>query len=68
MGNEYVINGAKMWITNGTVDGKETGDSIWYMQELVRRKVMSRCFWLRKACLGLAWGKRSMTNAVCVRL
>jgi len=26
-GDEYVINGAKMWITNGTVDGKETGDA-----------------------------------------
>eukprot|EP00425_Heterocapsa_triquetra_P037690 CAMPEP_0195082908 /NCGR_PEP_ID=MMETSP0448-20130528/23960_1 /TAXON_ID=66468 /ORGANISM="Heterocapsa triquestra, Strain CCMP 448" /LENGTH=501 /DNA_ID=CAMNT_0040116053 /DNA_START=56 /DNA_END=1562 /DNA_ORIENTATION=+ len=25
-GNEYVINGSKMWITNGTVDGKTTGD------------------------------------------
>lgn len=25
-GNDYVINGAKMWITNGTLDGKETGD------------------------------------------
>lgn len=26
-GDEYVLNGAKMWITNGTVDGKETGDA-----------------------------------------
>lgn len=26
-GDEYVINGAKMWITNGTLDGKETGDA-----------------------------------------
>merc|ERR1719191_534723 len=26
VGNEYIINGAKMWITNGTIDGKETGD------------------------------------------
>jgi isovaleryl-CoA dehydrogenase len=26
-GDEYIINGAKMWITNGTVDGKETGDA-----------------------------------------
>ena len=23
----YVLNGAKMWITNGTVDGQETGDA-----------------------------------------
>jgi alkylation response protein AidB-like acyl-CoA dehydrogenase len=29
----YVLNGAKMWITNGTVDGKETGDAY-----LVRRR------------------------------
>jgi isovaleryl-CoA dehydrogenase len=26
-GKHYVINGAKMWITNGTVDGKTTGDT-----------------------------------------
>lgn len=25
-GSHYIINGAKMWITNGTVTGKETGD------------------------------------------
>lgn len=25
-GKHYVINGAKMWITNGTVNGKDTGD------------------------------------------
>lgn len=25
-GSHYVINGAKMWITNGTITGKETGD------------------------------------------
>eukprot|EP00591_Stephanopyxis_turris_P001483 CAMPEP_0195509502 /NCGR_PEP_ID=MMETSP0794_2-20130614/2423_1 /TAXON_ID=515487 /ORGANISM="Stephanopyxis turris, Strain CCMP 815" /LENGTH=421 /DNA_ID=CAMNT_0040636737 /DNA_START=52 /DNA_END=1317 /DNA_ORIENTATION=- len=24
--NTFVLNGTKMWITNGTVDGKETGD------------------------------------------
>jgi len=26
-GSSYVLNGAKMWITNGTVDGTETGDA-----------------------------------------
>lgn len=26
-GDEYVLNGAKMWITNGTVDRVETGDA-----------------------------------------
>jgi len=26
-GDEYIINGAKMWITNGTPDGAETGDA-----------------------------------------
>lgn len=26
-GSEYVINGTKMWITNGTPDGVETGDT-----------------------------------------
>lgn len=25
-GSYYTINGAKMWITNGTIDGKDTGD------------------------------------------
>lgn len=25
-GDEYVINGQKMWITNGTIDGSSTGD------------------------------------------
>lgn len=25
-GTDYILNGAKMWITNGTIDGKETGD------------------------------------------
>ena len=33
----YVLNGAKMWITNGTVDGKETGDAY-----LVRRRGYGR--------------------------
>merc|ERR1719323_2709784 len=26
-GEDYVLNGAKMWITNGTVDGQTTGDA-----------------------------------------
>jgi len=26
-GDEYVLNGAKMWITNGTIDGESTGDA-----------------------------------------
>ena len=26
-GSEWVLNGAKMWITNGTVDGNGTGDA-----------------------------------------
>jgi isovaleryl-CoA dehydrogenase len=26
-GTHYVLNGAKMWITNGTIDGKSTGDA-----------------------------------------
>lgn len=25
-GSYYTLNGAKMWITNGTLDGKSTGD------------------------------------------
>ena len=25
-GKHYIINGAKMWITNGTVNGPDTGD------------------------------------------
>ena len=25
-GSHYVLNGAKMWITNGTIDGTDTGD------------------------------------------
>ena len=25
-GSYYKVNGAKMWITNGTLDGKSTGD------------------------------------------
>ena len=25
-GKSYALNGAKMWITNGTIDGKTTGD------------------------------------------
>ena len=25
-GSYYTINGSKMWITNGTVDGETTGD------------------------------------------
>jgi isovaleryl-CoA dehydrogenase len=25
-GSHYTLNGAKMWITNGTVDGTNTGD------------------------------------------
>jgi isovaleryl-CoA dehydrogenase len=25
-GSHYVLNGTKMWITNGTIDGKTTGD------------------------------------------
>ena len=26
-GDGYVINGSKMWITNGTIDGATTGDA-----------------------------------------
>lgn len=31
-GSSYILNGAKMWITNGTIDGKSTGEygMVWH--------------------------------------
>ena len=26
-GSHYILNGTKMWITNGTIDGTDTGDA-----------------------------------------
>merc|ERR1719230_302796 len=57
-GDEYVINGAKMWITNGTIDGETTGDAyLVYARTGEGRKDVS-LFLVEKGMQGFSLGQK----------
>lgn len=58
VGDNYVINGAKMWITNGTLDGKSAGDVflVYAMTGPTRRDVS--LFLVEKDTPGFSLGQK----------
>ena len=66
-GTKYTLNGAKMWITNGTIDGTDTGDVflVYAKTGKGRGKDDLTSFLVRKVCPGSVWGKKLRINVVC---
>lgn len=57
-GDEYVLNGAKMWITNGTTDGETTGDAfLVYAKTGANRNDVS-LFLVEKGTAGFSLGQQ----------
>jgi len=57
-GDEYVINGAKMWITNGTLDGTDTGDCYLVYARTGSEKADVSLFLVEKATPGFSLGQK----------
>jgi len=57
-GDEYVINGAKMWITNGTLDGKDTGDCYLVYCRTGTKKADVSLFLVEKGTPGFSLGQK----------
>jgi isovaleryl-CoA dehydrogenase len=57
-GDEYVINGAKMWITNGTTDGVDTGDCYLVYAKTGPKKDDVSLFLVEKGTPGFSLGQK----------
>lgn len=57
-GNDYVINGAKMWITNGTIDGTDTGDCYLVYAKTGEKKSEVSLFLVEKGMAGFSLGQK----------
>jgi len=57
-GDDYVINGAKMWITNGTVDGVGTGDCYLVYAKTGETKADVSLFLVEKGMPGFSLGQK----------
>jgi isovaleryl-CoA dehydrogenase len=57
-GDDYVINGAKMWITNGTLDGKSTGDCYLVYARTGEKKSQISLFLVEKGMPGFSLGQK----------
>lgn len=58
VGKEWVINGAKMWITNGTIDGKDTGDCYLVYARTGEKKSDVSLFLVEKGTPGFSLGQK----------
>jgi len=58
--SHYVLNGAKMWITNGTVDGKSTGDTflVYAKTDLNQKNGGLTSFIVEKGMPGFSLGQK----------
>jgi isovaleryl-CoA dehydrogenase len=65
-GKTYTINGAKMWITNGTVNGSDTGDVflVYARTSNDPRKGLTS-FIVEKGMPGFTLGQKSRISAAC---
>jgi len=54
----YVINGAKMWITNGTIDGQTTGDAYVVYAKTGEKKSDVSLFLVEKGTPGFSLGQQ----------
>jgi isovaleryl-CoA dehydrogenase len=57
-GDDYVINGAKMWITNGTIDGVGTGDCYLVYAKTGETKADVSLFLVEKGMPGFSLGQK----------
>lgn len=59
-GSHYVVNGAKMWITNGTIDGKSTGDVflVYAKTDLTKKNGGLTSFLIEKDMPGFTLGQK----------
>ena len=54
-GDSYVLNGAKMWITNGALDDDTMGDIFSHMPGRAGADEMSASSWLRETIQDSTW-------------
>merc|ERR1719343_856954 len=57
-GGDYVLNGAKMWITNGTLDGETTGDAYLVYAKTGEKKSDVSLFLVEKGTPGFTLGQQ----------
>jgi len=57
-GDEWVINGQKMWITNGTIDGETTGDIYLVYAKTGKEKKDLTLFLVEKGTPGFSLGQQ----------
>jgi len=57
-GDDWVINGAKMWITNGTLDGVDTGDCYLVYARTGPKKADVTLFLVEKGTPGFTLGQK----------
>ena len=57
-GDKYVINGQKMWITNGTIDGTNTGDAFLVYAKTGEKKTDLSMFIVEKGTEGFSLGQK----------
>ena len=66
-GRSYVINGQKMWITNGTLDGKGTGDVFLVYAKTGKLAKEVSMFVVEKGMEGFRLGQKiGMWSVACV--
>ena len=55
----YLVNGSKMWITNGTIDeNKSTADLVWLYAKTGPKKTDVSTFLVEKSCAGFSVGQK----------
>eukprot|EP00933_Yihiella_yeosuensis_P039504 TRINITY_DN3355_c0_g1_i1.p1 TRINITY_DN3355_c0_g1~~TRINITY_DN3355_c0_g1_i1.p1 ORF type:complete len:454 (+),score=91.01 TRINITY_DN3355_c0_g1_i1:102-1463(+) len=57
-GDEWILNGAKMWITNGTPDGESTGDCFLVYAKTGEKKSDVSLFLVEKGTKGFELGQK----------
>lgn len=57
-GDEWVLNGAKMWITNGTIDGSSTGDAYLVYAKTGKTNRDVSLFLVEKGMSGFSLGQK----------
>lgn len=57
-GEDFVINGQKMWITNGTIDGETTGDAFLVYAKTGEKRTDMSMFIVEKGTPGFTLGQK----------
>jgi isovaleryl-CoA dehydrogenase len=66
-GSYFRLNGTKMWITNGTIDGKNTGDAflVYAKTDLKSKTGGLTCFLVEKGMAGFSLGQKINDKLGC---